>query len=95
VTGSASVAIGFGRNLRRCRKRAGISQEALGERAGLHRTEIGLLERGERTPRVDTVIRLASSLSIPPSDLLAGITWTLGHVEVVESDFEVEEPETG
>lgn len=95
MTGSANVAIGFGRNLRRCRKRAGISQEALGERAGLHRTEIGLLERGARTPRVDTLVRLASSLSIPPAELLAGITWTLGHVEVVDGAFEVEEPEAG
>jgi transcriptional regulator with XRE-family HTH domain len=93
VTGARAVAIGFGRNLRRCRKRAGISQEALGERAGLHRTEIGLLERGARTPRVDTVIRLASSLSIPAAELLAGITWTLGHIEVVDGAFEVDEPE--
>jgi transcriptional regulator with XRE-family HTH domain len=90
VTGSGEVGAGFGANLRRCRRRAGLSQEALGERAQLHRTEIGLLERGARTPRVDTVIRLASSLSIPAAELLAGITWRLGHVEVVDGGFEVE-----
>jgi transcriptional regulator with XRE-family HTH domain len=92
VTASGDVAAGFGRNLRRCRKRAGLSQEALGERAQLHRTEIGLLERGARIPRVDTVVRLASSLSISAAELLAGITWTPGHVEVVDGAFDVEEP---
>lgn len=65
----------FGANLRVCRKRAGISQEALGERASLHRTEIGLLERGARVPRIDTVIKLASALDCSAGDLLAGIGW--------------------
>ena len=61
----------------------------------MHRTEIGLLERGEPTPRVDTVVRLASSLSISAEELLTGITWRPGHVEVVDGVFEVDEPETG
>jgi transcriptional regulator with XRE-family HTH domain len=42
------VAREFGGNLRRLRKDAGISQEELGLRCSLHRTEIGLLERGAR-----------------------------------------------
>lgn len=65
----------FGANLRACRMRERISQEALGIRASLHRTEIGLLERGERVPRIDTVIKLASALDCPPGDLLVGIGW--------------------
>lgn len=65
----------FGENLRRCRRAAGLSQEALGERASLHRTEIGLLERGARVPRIDTVVKLASALDCQPGDLLAGIGW--------------------
>jgi transcriptional regulator with XRE-family HTH domain len=65
----------FGANLVACRKRAGVSQEALGVRASLHRTEIGLLERGARVPRIDTVIKLASGLGCSPGDLLAGIGW--------------------
>ncbi|MBW8060730.1 MAG: helix-turn-helix domain-containing protein [Solirubrobacterales bacterium] len=44
-------------------------------RAGLHRTEIGLLERGERVPRIDTLIKLAAAVSVPPSQLLEGIHW--------------------
>ncbi len=63
MKGSPEVAARFARNLRRCRKRAGISQEELGYRAQLHRTEVSLLECGQRTPRIDTVMRLAGSLS--------------------------------
>lgn len=88
---SAEVAAQFGRNLARCRKRAGLSQEELGSRAGLHRTAIGLLERGARTPKVDTIVRLAGAVSVPVRDLLAGINWTPGHVEVVEGRFDVAE----
>lgn len=36
------------------------------------RTEIGLLERGSRTPRVDTLIKLATALSVTTEQLLAG-----------------------
>jgi transcriptional regulator with XRE-family HTH domain len=43
------VARRFGENLRRHREAADISQEELGVRCSLHRTEIGLLERGART----------------------------------------------
>lgn len=50
----------FGENLVHSRKRAGLSQEELGARANLHRTAIGLLERGARMPRVDTLIKLAA-----------------------------------
>lgn len=70
----------FAANLRACRKRAGLSQEALGFRASLHRTEIGLLERGARVPRIDTLIKLAATLEVDPNELLAGIGWEPGQV---------------
>lgn len=66
----------FAQNLRRCRRVANLSQEQLGLRAGLHRTEIGLLERGARTPRIDTLIKLAAALGIGPYDLLEGMVWS-------------------
>jgi transcriptional regulator with XRE-family HTH domain len=72
------IATTFGKNLNRCRKRSGLSQEELAVGASLHRTEIGLLERGERLPRIDTVIKLAGALSVPPSELIAGIDWSPG-----------------
>jgi transcriptional regulator with XRE-family HTH domain len=72
------VAISFGRNLARCRKRANLSQEELSVRASLHRTAVGQLERGERVARVDTLIKLAGSLEIPPGELLEGMGWDPG-----------------
>lgn len=75
------VAACFGRNLRACRRRVGISQEDLGQRASLHRTEIGLLERGERVPRIDTLIKLASALSVLPEELLGGIVWESDRIQ--------------
>lgn len=68
----------FGENLRRARRRAMLSQEALGRGAGLHRTEIGLLEQGQRRPRIDTLVKLACSLEAPVDELLDGIDWVLG-----------------
>ncbi len=72
------IAARFGENLVRCRKRADLSQEELGLLSSLHRTEISLLERGTRIPRIDTLVKLAGALSIAPSELLAGIDWTPG-----------------
>jgi transcriptional regulator with XRE-family HTH domain len=75
---SEEVAVKFGRNLWRCRRRASMSQEELGARASLHRTEIGMLEQGTRLARVDTLMKLAGALSISPIELLEGIHWTPG-----------------
>lgn len=68
----------FAQNLRRYRRRAGLSQEQVGVRADLHRTEIGLLERGARVPRIDTLVKLAVALDIDASELLNGIAWKPG-----------------
>ena len=65
----------FGPNLRRLRYMRGHSQEKLAQLADVHRTEIGLLEHGERVPRIDTLIRLADSMVVPPGELLDGISW--------------------
>jgi transcriptional regulator with XRE-family HTH domain len=65
----------LGSNLRRHRRNAGLSQERLAELCDLHRTEIGLLERGERSPRLDTLVTLARGLELSsPCDLLEGIS---------------------
>ncbi len=70
-----SVAKLFGANLAYCRNATGLSQEEVGIRADLHRTEISQLERGLRTPRIDTVIKLAAVLGVTVEALLAGIVW--------------------
>ncbi len=62
-----------GRNLRAYREARGLSQEALGDACGLHRTEISPLERGGRDPRLSTIVRLARGLGVKPRDLLEGV----------------------
>lgn len=75
-----SVAERFGANLRRCRRRAGLSQEQAAVRASLHRSAIGLLERGERVARVDTLVKLMGALEVDADELLAGLEWLPGQV---------------
>jgi transcriptional regulator with XRE-family HTH domain len=75
-----SVAKQFGANLSRLRERAAITQEDLAFRASLHRTEIGLLERGGRIPRIDTLAKLAGALGVEPGELFLGISWEPGDV---------------
>jgi len=65
----------FRSNLRHCRRLTELSQEHLALLAAMHRTEIGLLEAGKRTPRIDTLMRLVGSLEVQPGDLLEGIEW--------------------
>jgi transcriptional regulator with XRE-family HTH domain len=61
----------FGRNVRDLRLKAGFSQEVLGERAGLHRTYIGSVERGERNLALDAIWQLADALGVDPSALIS------------------------
>jgi transcriptional regulator with XRE-family HTH domain len=65
----------FAANLRRARTKTGISQERLGELCELHRTEISLLERAGREPRLATLVKLAGALETTPAELCAGIGW--------------------
>jgi len=73
------VATRFGENLVRCRTRASMTQEEVANGSSLHRTEIGLLERGARVPRIDTLVKLASALGVEPAELIEGIDWTPGN----------------
>jgi transcriptional regulator with XRE-family HTH domain len=65
----------FAHNLRRRRIAVGISQEELGERTELHRTEISLLERAGREPRFATLLKLTGALGTTPSALCEGTGW--------------------
>jgi len=60
----------LGRNLRRAREQAGLTQEEVAERSGVHSTEVSRIERGKRDPRVSTLERLAKAVEVSPSDLL-------------------------
>ncbi len=61
----------FARNVRRLRTAAGLSQEELAARAGLHRTYISSVERGQRNVSLENIGALASGLGSDPRDLLA------------------------
>ena len=79
MTGNA-IKNHLGENLRRARKRAGLSQEELSVLALLHRTAVGQLERGERVARADTLVKLAGGLSIPVGELFDGLSWEPGSI---------------
>ena len=66
----------FARNLRAYRLKSALSQEALADRAKLHRTYIGSAERGERNVSIKNLERIASALDVSPADLISEIQRT-------------------
>jgi transcriptional regulator with XRE-family HTH domain len=90
---ASDVGSQFGRNMQRLRRQTGLSQEALGFRATLHRTEIGLLERGARVPRIDTLIKVAAALGVKiDCPLFDGISWSAGSVHAEAGEFTFSDP---
>lgn len=65
----ALVAV-FAQNVRRRRLALELSQEELGEKAGVHRTYVGMLERGEKNVTIYNIERIASALELEPYRLL-------------------------
>ena len=55
----------IGKRIRSLREGLNLSQEDFANKAGLHRTYIGSLERGERNPSVETLARVAAALAVP------------------------------
>ena len=60
----------FGQRVRELRLAAGLSQEKLAERAALHRTYVGGIERGERNVGILNLLRLARALRVRVCELL-------------------------
>lgn len=65
----------FSANLREVRECQGMTQTELAFMTELHRTQISLLERGKRMPRLDTLIKLASVLACSVDELTEGMVW--------------------
>ena len=63
----------FGKRIRKRRLELGISQEKLADLAGLHRTYVGSVERGERNVSFLNILRLAKALKEDPGKLMAGL----------------------
>jgi transcriptional regulator with XRE-family HTH domain len=72
---SVQVASTVGTNLARLREAKRMSQEEVAYRAGLHRTEISLMELGKRTVRIDTILRVIGALEIDPLEAFEGAKW--------------------
>lgn len=68
------VKVRFGQRLRNLRTERKISQEKLGEMAGLHRTFVSMVERGERNVTLATVEKLAKALGRTMADLMPDAT---------------------
>ncbi len=60
----------FAANVRRKRLELGLSQEELAEAAGVHRTYVGMLERGEKNVTIYNIERISLALGVQPASLL-------------------------
>jgi len=59
----------FGERVRELRLARELSQEELASRAGLHRTYLGGIERGERNPALKNIAAIAEALGVPVREL--------------------------
>ncbi len=66
----------FGGNLRWVRKRESVSQMELANESGVDRAGVGAIERGERGPKLHTILKLAWTLELPPALLFHGVLGT-------------------
>lgn len=62
--------IRFGVRLRELRRQSGVSQEKLADLAGLHRTYVSSIERGERNVSLVNIERLAAALGVTMAELM-------------------------
>ena len=69
----ADILVRFGKRVRELRREAGYSQESFAAECGLDRTYFGGIERGERNLALRNIHRIAKTLRIPLSELMAGI----------------------
>lgn len=69
----SSPAHRFGTEVRKCREGRSLSQEQLAERAGVHRTFVGRIERGETNITLQNILRIARALGIKASRLLESL----------------------
>lgn len=60
----------FGKVLKEIRNERSLSQEELGFESGYHRTYISLLERGRKSPSLNTIFQLVAALGVSPSEIL-------------------------
>lgn len=67
----SEISIKLGQVIRERRKSLALSQEKLAFASGLHRTYISLIERGLKSPTIETLFKLSKTLGVRPSELMA------------------------
>lgn len=67
----SDVLIKFGKRVRKKRVEKGLSQEKLAEKAGLHRTYIGMIERAEKNITLINIEKIAQALEISLGELMS------------------------
>ena len=70
---SSDIVVRFGKAIRTIRHQAGISQEELAERCGLHRTYVSDVELGKRNVSLENIERFSRSLNVSLTDLFAEV----------------------
>ncbi len=63
----------FGKKVREERRKLGLSQEALAEKAGVHRTYVGMIERGEKNITIANIHKISKALKVKISKLTEGL----------------------
>ncbi len=77
----SAESVAFGRALRALRRSLELSQNELAVAAGVHRTYVGGVERGERNPTLATIFRISEALGVNPAEILE---LTAEHLGVTE-----------
>ena len=62
----------FASNVRRLREKKKLSQKALADKVGISVSYVSMLERGQRSPPLETIEKMAKALGVPPAALLGG-----------------------
>lgn len=63
----------FGERVRGRRQELGLSQEAAAVRCGIHWTQLGKVERGQRSLRLETILKIAAGLDVDAGQLVTGL----------------------
>lgn len=63
----------FGERVRQRRLELELSQEAAAVRCGIHWTQLGKVERGQRSLRLETIVKIAAGLDVDPGELVRAL----------------------
>jgi transcriptional regulator with XRE-family HTH domain len=72
TTSDPTLALAFGMTVRAVRTAGGMAQEALAHRAGIERSHMGKIERGEHMPTLAITFKIAKALGVSAAELMTG-----------------------